>query len=42
MRLSNVGMSNVPCQIYLSNDQLTQLPSWSMRQWVIGSFDKYI
>src|SRR5262249_18249697 len=30
LRLSNVGMSNVPCHTYLSHDPTTRLPIWSV------------
>src|SRR5262245_54898712 len=37
--MSNVGMSNVPCPMYLSNDPLTH---WSSGHLVVGSSNKYI
>jgi len=42
--MSNVGMSNERCQIYMSNDAVTHLPtdqfqSGSFGNWVMGSFD---
>ena len=38
-RMSNVGMSNVPCQMYLSKYQLTKKPNEHL---VVGLFGKYI
>jgi len=35
--MSNVGMSNEQCQIYFSNDPMTQLPNDPLWNLVSGS-----